>query len=173
MQAHASEKHQSALYRKVDLFIKRINPTNGSEETTQLFYDIIDSIVEETREIERRKSDRSELREVIQEMRNGFALMEKRFEAMDKRFEDMQSYMDKRFEAVDKRFEDMQSYMDRRFEAVDKRFEDMQSYMDKRFEAVNKRFEDMDKRFTLMQWTMGIGFTMLTVFIAVLKVFAK
>jgi len=58
--------------------------------------------------------------------------------------------MDKRFEQVDKRFEQ-----------VDKRFEQM----DKRFEQVDKRFEEMlhhvDRRFNLLTWIMGGGFTVI------------
>ncbi|OQX75621.1 MAG: hypothetical protein B6D61_10055 [Bacteroidetes bacterium 4484_249] len=68
--------------------------------------------------------------------------------------------MDKRFEAVDKRFE-----------AVDKRFE----AVDKRFETVDKRFEDMyrymDKRFSSLQWFIGIAFGILSVLITMLKLF--
>ncbi len=61
-------------------------------------------------------------------------------EQMQKGFE----YMEKRFEQVDKRFEQ-----------VDKRFEDMQHYM--------------DRRFSQLQWTIGIGFSVITVFMGVLK----
>ena len=61
------------------------------------------------------KADRSELKELIVEMRAGF-------KAMDKRFDDLIHQMDKRFEAVDKRFDDLIHQMDKRFEAVDRRF---------------------------------------------------
>ena len=71
-------------------------------------------------------------------MRQGFELMEKRFEQMEKRFEQV----DKRFEQVDKRFEQ-----------VDVRFEDMQ--------------KSMDKRFSQLQWTMGIGFTLLAALLGI------
>ena len=49
----------------------------------------------------------------------------------------------------------------------DKRFEQV----DKRFEQVDKRFEelrgDMNKRFSQLQWTMGLGFTILAVLMGV------
>ncbi len=61
--------------------------------------------------------------------------------------------IEKRFEAVDKRFEDLIHYMD-------KRFDDLIHYMDKRFEAV-------DKRFSSVQWAMGIGFTVVLAMMSV------
>ncbi len=56
------------------------------------------------------------------------------------------------FKAVDKRFED-----------VNKRFEDV----DKRFASIDKRFEDMNSRFTSLQWTIGLGFTLIVGLMAV------
>ena len=92
---------------------------------------------------------------VLQELRHQRELMQQ-----------MQQNMDKRFEAIDKRFEQMQQNMD-------KRFEENRYYMDKRFEDLmhhtDKRFEDMDKRFRLMQWTMVIGFSILSVMMTVFK----
>ena len=51
--------------------------------------------------------------------------------------------MEKMIHQLDKRFEQV----DKRFEQVDKRFEDMQHYM--------------DKRFNQLQWSMGLGFTII------------
>ena len=100
----------------------------------------------------------SEIQNLTEIVKQGFLRMDERFEAVDKRFEDLYHYMDKRFDAVDKRFE-----------AVDKRFEDLYHYMDKRFEdsrqSINDQLkeskQDMDKRFSQLQWTMGLGFTIL------------
>lgn len=62
--------------------------------------------------------------------------------------------------------------MEKRFEAMDKRFEALQREMDKRFEILqremDKRFEAVDKRFTTMQWVMGLGFTIV---IALMSIF--
>ena len=80
-------------------------------------------------------------------MREILGMMEKRFEQVDKRFEQV----DKRFEQVDKRFEQV----DKRFEQVDKRFEELR--------------EDMDKRFTMMMWFIGLGFTVITAFTVIMK----
>ncbi len=83
--------------------------------------------------------------------------------------ESLQREMDKRFESVDKRFE----ALDKRFEALqremDKRFEALQREMDKRFESMEKRFETMDKRFNTVLWTIGLGFSLVMGFMALLK----
>jgi chromosome segregation ATPase len=162
-----SEKKE-ALHRKADLFVRKIKADNG-DDAAVLLYDILDTLLEEEAALREEKSDRSEIRELIQEMRSGFAMMDKRFEDMqkymDKRFEDMQKYMDKRFEDVNKRFEDV----NKRFDDVNKRFDDV----NKRFEDVNKRFEDFNQRFSQLQWLMGLGMTLLTTLIVTLKLFAK
>ena len=61
--------------------------------------------------------------------------------------------MDKRFEQVDKRF----GQIDKRFEQVDKRFEDLR--------------EDMNSRFSHLQWTMGLGFTILAALMGIFNFF--
>ncbi|MGQ9797072.1 MAG: hypothetical protein ACUVR9_11900, partial [Desulfosoma sp.] len=73
---------------------------------------------------------------------------------------------------VDKRFETLQREMAARFETVDKRFETLQREMAARFETVDKRFEAMDKRFTMLQWTMGLGFSIIVAFLSILKVWS-
>jgi len=65
---------------------------------------------------------KSDIKMLIEVVKQGF-------EHMNKRFEDLQRYMEKRFEAVDKRFEDMQKYMNRRFEDMNKRFDMMFKFM--------------------------------------------
>ncbi|ROR03222.1 hypothetical protein [Desulfosoma caldarium] len=84
-----------------------------------------------------------------------------RFESLEKRFEALHREVQARFEAVDKRFE----AVDKRFEAIDKRFE----AIDKRFEAVDKRFEALDKRFVTLQWSLGLGFSVLAIIIGLVR----
>ena len=79
---------------------------------------------------------------VEEELKAQRELMGERFEAVDRRFVSMQESMDKRFEAVDKRFESM-----------DKRFEDMKAYT--------------DRRFSTLQWSMMLGFTVVTAAVTV------
>lgn len=62
---------------------------------------------------------------------------------------------------------------DKRLEQVDKRFEQI----DKRFEQVDKRFgelrDDINRRFTMLMWFSGVGFTLVTAFITGALVFVK
>jgi cytoskeletal protein RodZ len=55
-------------------------------------------------------------------------------------------------------FEELLHYSDKRFDDINKRFED-----------VNKRFEDMNRSLNLLTWMVGIGFTVITVLIAVFR----
>ncbi len=50
--------------------------------------------------------------------------------------------------------------LEERFVRIDERFDDLIHYVD-------KRFEQMDKRFATLQWTIGIGFTVVTVLMTV------
>ena len=74
-------------------------------------------------------------------------------EAIEKRFEAMEKANQQRFEAMEKA--DQQ-----RFEAIEKRFESLQREMDRRFEA-------MEKRLTFLQWSIGVGFTLVSSLIGV------
>ncbi|HEB11966.1 MAG TPA: hypothetical protein ENI06_12230 [Spirochaetales bacterium] len=122
-----------------------------------------------TENIVRRESYEKEQNEIRSDIKTLVEIIKQGFERVDKRFEDMQKYMDKRFE-------DMYKYMDKRFEGIDKRFEDMQKYMDKRFEDMHKytdkRFEDMDKRFSMMFKFISLGFTVLAIIMVVFEFIA-
>jgi hypothetical protein len=43
--------------------------------------------------------------------------------------------------------------------------------MGTRFSAIDTRFEAMEKRFTTLQWFIGIGFTVISILIAVFGLF--
>ena len=86
---------------------------------------------------------------MYQYMHLNFKLVNQRFEDMNKRFEDMHK-------AMNRHSEDMHKAMNRHAEDTNKRFEDMHTTMNQRFEDMNKRFEDMNKRFTSLQWFIGI-----------------
>jgi len=69
---------------------------------------------------------------------------------MEEEFKAQRELMEVKFEAVDKRFE----AVDRRLQAVHQRFDDLIGTMKSGFASV-------DKRFTLIQWVMGVGFVIL------------
>ena len=103
---------------------------------------------------------------VEEELKNQRELIYEVLKMMDKRFEEMLTNTNSRFEQVDKRFEEMRTDMNSRFEQVDKRFETV----DKRFEEINS---NMNSRFNMMMWFMGLGFTIITAFIAGVLVILK
>jgi tetrahydromethanopterin S-methyltransferase subunit G len=122
---------------------------------------LVGSLVKREMYMEEIGTLRSDVRMLIESMREGFRLMDERFVAMDKRFE----AVDKRFEAVDERFE----AVDERFEAVDERFIAMDKRfeaVDKRFEAVDKRFDDMNNRFADLIGQMNSRFNMMFIFMS-------
>ena len=86
----------------------------------------------------------SDIRVIVETIKEGFQRMDERFEAVNSRFE-----------TVDKRFEDMQKLMNVRFEAVDKRFEDTQS--------------QMNSRFSMMFAFMTIGFTAIVTLMSIFR----
>lgn len=88
---------------------------------------------------------------VEEELKNQRELLKQGFNLGDKRLEQV----DKRFEQIDKRFE----LMDKRFDLVDKRFGDMR--------------DDINRRFTMLMWFSGVGFTLVTAFITGALVFVK
>lgn len=63
--------------------------------------------MDEALELQQRKAESSDLRELIIEVREGFKRMDARFEQVDKRFEQV----DKRFEQIDARFNRMYQFM--------------------------------------------------------------
>ncbi|NIM18342.1 MAG: hypothetical protein GTO45_40700 [Candidatus Aminicenantes bacterium] len=96
---------------------------------------------------------------VEEELKSLREMSEKRFEALQRelntRFEainDRFKAVNDRFEAMDTRFEALQRELNTRFEAINDRFEAVND----RFEAIDKRFEAMDKRFTMIQWMIGL-----------------
>jgi DNA-binding ferritin-like protein len=155
----------------------------------------IESAVEELEEIfleldndQKDFTKKSEIKELIIELREHFKLIDERFIFMDKRFEELIHQIDKRFDAIDKRFQDLIHYMDKRFEelihqidkrfgsidkrfeelihqidkrfgSMDKRFEELIHQIDKRFDAMDKHFEEIEKRFNYIQWMIGLLFT--------------
>ena len=72
---------------------------------------------------------------------------------------------------VEEELKAQRELMTERFTAMDKRFEDQQAYSDKRFTAMEKRFEDLqaysDRRFRALQWSLGIGFSVVTALVTV------
>lgn len=86
---------------------------------------------------------------VEEELKSQRELMIQGFQQADKRMEIMETHMEQSFSDMDKRL----VQMDKRIEQVDKRFEQV----DKRFESQERRMDSFDRRFNSIQWTIGIG----------------
>ena len=56
-------------------------------------------------------------------------------------------------------------------ELMQVRFESLQELMETRFEAVDRRFEVVDKHFNSLQWTMGLGFTLIAALMGIFNFF--
>ena len=121
-------------------------------------------------------SEKSDVKELGYEVKEGFKLTSKDIQAISDRLYEVKEDTEKTreeirllIEMMNKRFEEQREYTDKRFEELlhysDKRFEDI----NKRFEDVNKRFEDMNRSLNLLTWMVGIGFTVITVLIAVFR----
>ena len=87
-------------------------------------------------------------------------------EGFNKRSFDYEIEIRERIVRVEEELKHQRELMKQGFEQVDKRFEQV----DKRFEELR---EDMNKRFTSLQWFMGIGFTMLALLITILTFLVK
>ena len=81
-----TDAKREAVHRKIDLFLNQL--ADGKAEALKAyFYDIIDTVIDEAQELQQRKAEASDLRELIIEVREGFKRMDARFEQVDKRFE--------------------------------------------------------------------------------------
>ena len=70
----------------------------------------------------------------------------------------------------------LESELKHQRELMEARFSYQRELMEKGFEAVDKRFElmekQMNKRFKALQWMMGLGFTLMSISIVLIKLFS-
>jgi DNA anti-recombination protein RmuC len=142
------------------------------------------SLIERTIRVEEElKNLRKEMEYLRKEMDYRFEAllreMNARFEALLAEQRALREEMNARFEAITKemnaRFEVITKEMNTRFEVQkresDARFEAIIREMNARFESQKResdaRFEALEKRFNLLQWTMMLGFTILSILITV------
>jgi len=88
---------------------------------------------------------KSDLVQILQEIKILREEMNLRFEASERRFEEMNL-----------RFEALQKDMNSRFEASERRFEALQKDMNSRFEEVNQRFERIEPKFEDLKSWVGV-----------------
>ncbi len=79
-----------------------------------------------------------------------------RFDTIDARFDTTDARTDARFDTTDAR-------TDARFDTTDARFD----MIDARFDTVDARFDALQREISSLRWMIGIGFTLLSIFIAI------
>lgn len=93
------------------------------------------------------------------------------------RYSDIDIDIRERIVRVEEELKNQRELIHEVLKMMDKRFEEARIFTTSRFEQVDKRFEemrtDMDRRFNMMMWFMGIGFTIITAFIAGVLVILK
>ena len=146
---------------KIGTYVKRHLPEWMGELRHEHELELVERIVRVEEEV---KSSRE-----VMEAR--FAAVYERFTAVDKRFEMLQENSDRQFKNMDQRFEMLQENSDRQFKSMDQRFETLQESNNKRFSSIDQRFEDMNRRFSQVQWMMGIGFTLLAALLGIFNFF--
>ena len=93
------------------------------------------------------------------------------------RYSDIDIDIRERIVRVEEELKNQRELIHEVLKMMDKRFEEARVFTVSRFEQVDKRFEeirtDMDRRFNMMMWFIGIGFTIITAFIAGVLVIFK
>jgi len=83
------EEKKARLRRRANVFLKTINAPSGDEAVESLV-DLLDDFQIDLLDLRDYKADRSELREILIEMREGFRRVDERFEDINKRFSSLQ-----------------------------------------------------------------------------------
>ena len=121
-----------------------------------IILDILEEIKEEQTQNLSEKADKIDIKLLI--------------ERSDEKFQQNQKEMNTRFEA-------MQKEMNLRFEVMNTRFDSLQKEMNIRFDATQKesnaRFESLEKRFLVVQWMIGVGFTLLAIMMTLFNFIKK
>jgi len=113
---------------------------------------------------------KSDLAQILQEIKILREEMNLRFEANERRFEALQKNMNLRFEASERRFEALREYMDQRFDEHDRRIEantrsieantrsieSLKEDMNQRFEDMNRRFDRVEQNFDDLKSWVGV-----------------
>lgn len=87
-----TEAKRESVHRKIDLLVRQL-PNEQSENIKPYFYELFDTILDETQELQQRKVESSELRELIIEIREGFKRMDERLVQVDMRFNRLYQFL--------------------------------------------------------------------------------
>ena len=83
-------------------------------------------------------------------------------ENIRKDIEGLEIRMTARFDTTDARIDTI----DARFDTIDARFDALRTWVTARFDTTDARFDGLQREISSLRWMIGIGFTLLSIFIA-------
>ena len=83
-------------------------------------------------------------------------------ENIRKDIEGLEIRMTARFDTTDARFDTI----DARFDTIDARFDALRTWVTARFDTTDARFDALQREISSLRWMIGVGFTLLSIFIA-------
>ena len=83
-------------------------------------------------------------------------------ENIRKDIEGLEIRMTARFDTTDARIDTI----DARFDMIDARFDALRTWVTARFDTTDARFDGLQREISSLRWMIGVGFTLLSIFIA-------
>ena len=88
--------------------------------------------------------------------------MTARFDTTDARIDTI----DARFDTTDARFDALRTWVTARFDTTDARIDELRTWVTARFDTTDARFDGLQREISSLRWMIGVGFTLLSIFIA-------
>ncbi len=73
---------------------------------------------------------------------------------------------DARIDTIDARFDALRTWVTARFDTIDARFDELKTWVTARFDTTDARFDALQREISSLRWMIGVGFTLLSIFIA-------
>ena len=83
-------------------------------------------------------------------------------ENIRKDIEGLETRMTARFDTTDARIDTI----DARFDTIDARFDALRTWVTARFDTTDARLDGLQREISSLRWMIGVGFTLLSIFIA-------
>ena len=73
---------------------------------------------------------------------------------------------DARIDTIDARFDALRTWVTARFDTTDARIDELKTWVTARFDTTDARFDGLQREISSLRWMIGVGFTLLSIFIA-------
>ena len=73
---------------------------------------------------------------------------------------------DARIDTIDARFDALRTWVTARFDTTDARIDELKTWVTARFDTTDARFDALQREISSLRWMIGVGFTLLSIFIA-------